>query len=109
MKNPPPCHAEVQTTVLRSLDSQVVIYLFFKINNPALFRQQLPSKGGSSSPLGEGTGFKTEAWRIEKEGPHRRNALKSKQAAKAQQSDPASQALVGSFASRFAERPTALE
>ena len=97
MENPPPCHAEVQTTVLRSLDPQVVIYLFIKITDPALFRQQLPSKAGSFSHLGEGTRFKTEAWRIEQEGSHRRNALKSKQAANAQQSHPASQALVGSF------------
>jgi Dyp-type peroxidase family len=97
MENPPPCHAEVQTSVLRSLDPQVVIYLLFKITDPTLFRQQLPSEGGSFSHLGEGGRFKTEAWRIEKERSHRRNALKSKQAAKAQQSDPASQALVGSF------------
>ena len=97
MENPPPCHADVQTTVLRSLDPQVVIYLFFKITDPALFRQQLPLKANSSSRNGEGARFKTEAWRIEKEGSHRRHTLKSKQAAKAQQSHPDRQALVGSF------------
>jgi Dyp-type peroxidase family len=97
MENPPPCHADVQTTVLRSLDPQVVIYLFFKITDPALFRQQLPLKADSSSRNGEGARFKTEAWRIEKEGSHRRDALKSKPAAKAQQSHPDSQALLGSF------------
>jgi hypothetical protein len=97
MENPPPCHADVQTTVLRSLDPQVIIYLFFKITDPALFRRQLPLKSDSSSQSGEGTRFKTEAWRIEKEGSRRRHTLKSKQAAKARQSHPDSQALLGSF------------
>jgi Dyp-type peroxidase family len=97
MKNPPPCHAEVQTSVLRSLDPQVAIYLFFKITDPPLFRQRLPLKADSSSRPGEQTRFKTEAWRIEKEGSHRRHPLESRQAAKAQPSHPDSQALLGSF------------
>ena len=97
MEDPPACHAEVQTNVLRSLDPQVVIYLFFKITDAALFRRQLPVNEGSFSNLGDGTRFKTEAWRIEKEGSDRRHVLKSRQAAKAQQSDLASRTLVGSL------------
>ena len=85
MENPAPCHADVQMTVLRSLDPQVVIYLFFKVTDPDMFRRQL-QKGGSFSDLGEEARFKTEAWRIEKERSDRPNAQNSKQAEKAEQS-----------------------
>jgi Dyp-type peroxidase family len=97
MENPAPYHADVQMTVLRSLDPQVVIYLFFKITDPALFRPQLQIEGGSFSDLGKEARFKTEGWRIEKEGSDRPNALNSKQAAKAEQSGRASKPLVGRF------------
>ena len=96
MENPAPCHADVQMTVLRSLDPQVVIYLFFKITDPDLFRRQL-QEGGSFSDLGEEARFKTEAWRIEKERSDRPNAQNSKQAEKAEQSGHASKPLVGRF------------
>jgi Dyp-type peroxidase family len=96
MENPAPCHADVQMTVLRSLDPQVVIYLFFKITDPDMFRRQL-QKSGSFSDLGEEARFKTEAWRIEKERSDRPNAQNSKQAEKAEQSGHASKPLVGRF------------
>ena len=98
MENSAPFLAQVQTTVLRSLDPQVVIYLFFEITDPALFREQLPSKGSLVPWLNEGASFETEAWRIEKEGSDRRNAPKSKQAEKAEGSGPVREPLVGTFA-----------
>jgi Dyp-type peroxidase family len=96
MENPASCRADVQMTVLRSLDPQVVVYLFFKITDAALFRRQLPLNG-SLSDLGEETRFKTEAWRIEKERSDRPNALNSKHAEKGEQSGPTSKPLVGGF------------
>src|SRR5882757_7818992 len=64
-----PFLADVQTGVLRSIDPQVVSYLFFEITDPEAFRRSLPSRGLPQNPWLHGkdceTHFDSERDRID--------------------------------------------
>jgi hypothetical protein len=62
----PPFLGDVQTSVLRGVDAQVVVYLFFKITNRRAFVDALPL-AGHSEPTGLGvrpTLFRSERHRL---------------------------------------------